>query len=78
MWVQRVQVVYTETQKDDFSSPAQHVCLLSHNFTTVLTETAKRDGGKRTCRKEETTLVLRLRGGSGKFRSVNSKFRRSS
>jgi hypothetical protein len=40
-------------QKDYVSSPAQHVCLLSHNFT-VLTETAKRDGGKHTCRKEET------------------------
>jgi hypothetical protein len=53
MWEQRDQEVYTEMQKDYVSSPAQHVCLLSHNFT-VLTETAKRDGGKHTCLKEET------------------------
>ena len=53
MWAQRDQEVYTEMQKDYVSSPAQHVCLLSHDFT-VLTETAKCDAGKHTCRKVET------------------------
>jgi len=40
-------------QKEYVSSPGQQVCLLSHKYA-VLTETAKHDGGKHTCRKEET------------------------